>query len=113
MYEQYYGLRERPFELSPNPRFLSLWLERLPTDRIERQLSPAPAEQAPRVVVRDIKSALRLVAVNEAASKLGLNPGLALADARAMFPAIVVEHADGSAEPQRCLRRHRHARLRA
>ena len=84
--------------VSPNPRFLSLWLERLPTDRIERQLSPAPAEQAPRVVVRDIKSALRLVAVNEAASKLGLNPGLALADARAMFPAIVVEHADGSAD---------------
>ncbi len=24
MYEQYYGLRERPFELSPNPRFLFL-----------------------------------------------------------------------------------------
>jgi general secretion pathway protein A len=24
MYEQYYGVRERPFELSPNPRFLYL-----------------------------------------------------------------------------------------
>ena len=24
MYEHYYGLRERPFELSPNPRFLVL-----------------------------------------------------------------------------------------
>src|SRR6185503_15499049 len=24
MYEQYYGLRERPFDLSPNPRFLFL-----------------------------------------------------------------------------------------
>src|SRR5262245_24915960 len=24
MYERYYGLRERPFELSPNPRFLFL-----------------------------------------------------------------------------------------
>jgi len=22
MYEQFYGLRERPFELTPNPRFL-------------------------------------------------------------------------------------------
>ena len=22
MYEQFYGLRERPFDLSPNPRFL-------------------------------------------------------------------------------------------
>ena len=24
MYEQYYGLRERPFDLTPNPRFLFL-----------------------------------------------------------------------------------------
>src|ERR1700676_2299000 len=24
MYEQFYGLRERPFDLSPNPRFLFL-----------------------------------------------------------------------------------------
>ena len=24
MYEQYFGLRERPFDLSPNPRFLFL-----------------------------------------------------------------------------------------
>src|SRR4051812_9903320 len=82
----------------PNHRFLSVWLERLSTDRIERKLSPAPSEQAPRVIVRDIKSALRLVALNEAASKLGLSVGLALADARAMYPDIVIEHADDHAD---------------
>ena len=75
-----------------------MWLERLSTDRIERQLSPAPAEPSPRIVVREVKSALRIAAANEAASKLGLNAGLALADARAMYPDIKVEHADDNAD---------------
>src|ERR1700690_1572213 len=82
----------------PCPRFLSVWLERLSTDRIERQLSPAPAEPSPRIVVREVKSALRIAAANETASKLGLNGGLAPPDARAMYPDIKVEHADDNAD---------------
>src|SRR6185436_18670243 len=81
-------------------RYLSVWLERLPTDRIERQQPRTETETRPRVVVSEIKSALRLVAVNEPASKLGLAPGLALTDARAMYPDILVEHADENADKQ-------------
>lgn len=77
-----------------------MWLERLPTDRIERQQPRTEIETRPRVVVSEIKSALRLVALNEPASKLGLTPGLALTDARAMHPDIIVEHADETADQQ-------------
>jgi protein ImuB len=58
----------------------------------------APAENAPLVVVEEIKSALRLAAVNDAAARLGLKPGLALADARAMYPTIAVVKADPEAD---------------
>ena len=42
----------------------------------------------------------RITAVDEAAGRLGLHPGMALADARAIHPALRVEHADedGDAE---------------
>ena len=77
-------------------RYLSVWLRRLSTDRIERR-SSAPADE-PRVVVASIKSALRLVALNDAAARLGLKPGMALADARAMYPALPVADADPEAD---------------
>ena len=47
-------------------RYLSVWLRRLSTDRIERRL-PAPADE-PRVVVASVKSAQRIVALNDAAA---------------------------------------------
>jgi len=68
----------------------------LPTDRIERALSPRPRD--PRVVVTEIKSALRLTAMNTAAAELGLRVGMPLADARAMYPTILVDHADEIAD---------------
>jgi protein ImuB len=63
-----------------------------------RARSSAPAENAPLAVVEEIKSALRLAAVNDAAARLGLKPGMALADARAMYPAIAVVKADLEAD---------------
>jgi len=48
--------------------------------------------------VAPIKSALRLCAVNDAAAALGLATGMALADARAMHPRIVVAQADAQAD---------------
>lgn len=84
-------------------RYLSVWLQRLSTDRIERRL-PAPsepAEAAPLVVVAPVKSALRLTALNAAAARLGLKAGMALADARAMYPALAV--ADAAPEDDRRL----------
>jgi len=86
-----------------------VWLRRLPTDRLIRGRSPAPAEthvganrfaqqEAPLIVVAPEKNALRLYAVNGAAERLGLKPGLALADARAMYPRIAVADADPGAD---------------
>src|SRR5712691_7427165 len=79
-------------------RYLSVWLERLSTDRF-RSVAPddAPAERA-LVVVAPIKSALRLTAVNGAAASLGLKPGMVLADARAMHPRLKVADADPLAD---------------
>jgi protein ImuB len=75
---------------------LSAWLRRLSTDRIERRL-PAPAD-APRVVVTTIESAQRIVALNDAAARLGLKVAMPLADARAMYPALPVVEADLEAD---------------
>jgi protein ImuB len=58
----------------------------------------APAENAPLVVVEEVKNALRLAAVNDAAARLGLKLGMALADARAMYPTIAVVKADLEAD---------------
>src|SRR5262249_25118410 len=67
-------------------RYLSLWLRRLSTDRIERHLSE-PVE-TPRVAVASIKGAQRITALNDAAEGLGLKVGLGLADARARYPSL-------------------------
>jgi protein ImuB len=56
------------------------------------------APDDPLVVVAPIKSALRLTAMNAAAADLGLKVGMALADARAMHPRLVVADADPSAD---------------
>ena len=77
-------------------RILAVWLQHLPTDRIERAFSPRPHEA--RVVVAEVKTALRLMAMNSAASELGLRVGQPLADARAMYPSLLVDHADEGAD---------------
>jgi protein ImuB len=80
----------------PSRRYLSLWLKRLPTDRLARR-SSAP-DDAPLVVVAPVKSALRISAMNDAAARLGLFTGMALADARAMYPALAAADADPEAD---------------
>jgi protein ImuB len=86
-----------------------VWLRRLTTDRLLRAGSPAPADahvggsrfapsDTPLVVTEPVKGALRLAAVNDAADGLGLKPGMALADARAMYPRIAVADADPEAD---------------
>ena len=76
-------------------RYLSVWLKRLSTDRIERRSSTP--DKAPLIVVEPVKAALRICALNDAAAALGLKMRMPLADARAMHPSIQVENAD----PQR------------
>ena len=77
-------------------RYLSVWLRRLSTDRIERRLS-AP-DDAPRVVIASIEQAQRIVAMNDAAARLRLKPDMPLADARAMYPSLPVFEADFEAD---------------
>lgn len=58
----------------------------------------ARADEPPLAVVAKIKNALRLVAVDEHAASLGLTRGTALADARAMLPALVVADDEPAAD---------------
>jgi protein ImuB len=74
-----------------------VWLKRLASDRIARR-SGAPAESTPLVIVVSLKSALRIAALNNKAARLGLKAGMALADARAMYPALLVADADPQAD---------------
>lgn len=77
-------------------RYLSLDLPLLSTDRILRRrlgrswrsAPAAPPESAPLVVTAKVRSALRIVALDETAARLGLSRGQPLADARAMVPAL-------------------------
>jgi protein ImuB len=79
-------------------RFLSLWLPRLATDRARRR--GHVDKTAPLAAVAKIDNAQRLVCVDAQASRLGLNIGLSLPDARARFPALVVAEAEPLEEAQ-------------
>ena len=72
--------------VSSSQRILSLWLERLSTDRIARQSREITS---PLAVFGKRGNLDMLVAVDAAAEEAGLRTGLALAQARAMHPALV------------------------
>jgi protein ImuB len=76
-------------------RYLSVWLRRLSTDRIERR-SSEPVEIF--VVVASIKGAQRITGLTDGAARLGLKIGMGLADARAMYPKLPVVEADPEAD---------------
>ena len=82
-------------------RYLSVWLRRLPTDRIAKRFPPEAL-----VIAAPVKGALRLSAVNDAAAALGLRVGMPLADARAMYPKLAVADAD-ERPTSRCSKRSR------
>lgn len=75
---------------------LSLWLRRLSTDRIVR--SRKHKTSAPLVVTGRRGNVEVLTAADDAARRLGLTPGLALAQARAMHPGIDVAAEDVEAD---------------
>jgi len=82
-------------------RILSLWLPRLPIDRIKRQLareSAAPGNNEPSIVVAKQNNALQIFALDDAAARLGLAIGLPLANARAICPQLRVFDADEAAD---------------
>ena len=69
----------------------------MPTDRLKRRWSGRLGSR-PLVVAGKADNALRLTAVDAAAAKLGLHPGKALADARAMIPDVAVIRANAPAD---------------
>jgi protein ImuB len=83
-------------------RILSLWLPRLPIDRIKRQLAHGNAAPAshPSIVVAKQNNALQITALDDAAAGLGLEVGLPLANARAICPQLTVFDADEAADAQ-------------
>jgi protein ImuB len=82
-------------------RILSLWLPRLPIDRIKRQLcrDDAPRDE-PSIVVAKQNNALQIFALDDAAARFGLDIGLPLANARAICPQLRVFDADEAADAQ-------------
>src|SRR5580704_15686109 len=75
-------------------RIAALWFPYLATDRLRAR---RPLEK-PLVVAAKEKSALRIVAANLRAERLGLVCGMALADVRAMVPDLDVATADEAAD---------------
>jgi protein ImuB len=85
-------------------RMLSLWLHRLPTDRIERlrdsflSLPLRERVAAPLVIYGKRGNAELLTAVDDSAERLGLSSGVALAQVRAMHPGIEAIAEDSEAD---------------
>jgi protein ImuB len=75
-------------------RYLAVFLPFLSSERIKRKKPP----DAPFALVEKLRGAFRLTAVDTVALSLGLTPGLALADARARVPELVVFDADDRAD---------------
>jgi protein ImuB len=75
-------------------RLLSLWLCRFSTDRIRKSRDAG----SPLTVYGKRGNAELIVAVDEAAERLGLHAGLALAQARAMHPALHAVEEDAGAD---------------
>lgn len=92
-----------------SPRFLSLWLPMLRTDRTARlrwgrswRTRPPsggrPEDEPPHAVVEKAAGALRVLAVDAGGRLGGVRPGMGLADARALLPSLAVEEADPQAD---------------
>ncbi len=83
-------------------RYLAIWLPFLSADRLraqdpERRTAGSPPE-APLAFAVRVKGALRLAAVDARARRLGIVPGLMLADARARQPDLAVADMDEDAD---------------
>jgi protein ImuB len=81
-------------------RYLALWFPFLPAERLRRlgRENGGGPDERPLVLVEKVKGALRLAAVEVRALKLGLTPGLTLADARARVPGLAVAEQDLAAD---------------
>lgn len=85
-------------------RILSLWFPHLSTERLLRQRlgrswrSRPQQGRPPLVISRQENNTQRIAALDEAAERLRLKPGMGIADARAMYPAIEIVAEDADAD---------------
>lgn len=77
-------------------RVVSVWLPRLATERLRRSGS-APPDDVPFAVATS-GQLRRITAINPAARQAGIAPGMNVADALAVFPALVLAPADEAAD---------------
>lgn len=75
-------------------RLISLWLPAFATDRLSRGTAQRKRRVKPFVVTAASAGGLRIAAVNLHAAEAGILPGVPLADARALSPALEVAAAD-------------------
>jgi protein ImuB len=79
-------------------RWLSIWLPDWPLERArlaaKRRGQPFPPEAQPTALMIEQAGVPRLHAVNRAAHGLGLVPGMVLADARTIHPALTILRAE-------------------
>jgi protein ImuB len=89
-------------------RFLSVFLPDWAIERRHGRMAPANGrklhEDEALALVATSESGQRITALNAAARRLGLSPGMALADARAIHPALQVAHADLAGDDQALIR---------
>lgn len=81
---------------STSRRYLAVYLPLLPAERVRRS-NAAPPDQ-PFALVEKVRGAVRLAALDRRALKLGLAPGLSLADARARVPELAAINHDPAAD---------------
>ena len=73
-------------------RYLALWFPFLPADRWQSTHGDTPTD-APLAFIEKQRGAVRVVALDARALRLGLTPGLTLADAHARVPELAaIEH---------------------
>lgn len=78
--------------VSANRRHLALWFPWLPADRWRATHADTPAD-APLAFIEKQRGAMRIVALDRRAQRLGLAPGMTLADARARVPELAaIDH---------------------
>ena len=77
-------------------RYLAVFLPLLPAERVRRSNAAPP--DVPFALVEKVRGAMRLAALDMHALKLGLTPGLGLADARARVPELAAIDHDPAAD---------------
>ena len=77
-------------------RVLCLWFPLLAIERIERRVTPL--RDGPFAIVAEIGNRLVVQAANLCALRIGVKPGMVLADARAICPPILTRRAEPLAD---------------